>query len=120
MAKSVHDDVLDGALSVIRTNATTYHICSAEPTSRATAISLSLGNAAVTSTDFTLAAGDVSGRKVTVAQKTGTVSANGTATHAAIIDGTRLLLVTTVTSQSLTTGNPLTLPAFDYELRDPT
>lgn|SRR5574343_180104 len=119
MAKSVHSDALDAALNLIKTNATTYHLCSAQPTTRAEAISLSLGSVAVTSTDFTVGAGDVSGRKVTVAQKSGTVAATGSATHAAIIDGTRLLLVTTVTAQTLTISNPVTFPSWDYEIRQP-
>lgn|SRR5574343_624963 len=120
MAKYTHSDVFDNGLATIRTNATAYHLCSAQPTTRAEAISLSLASVAVTSADFTLANGDVSGRKITVAQKSGTVSATGEANHAAIIDGTRLLHVTTVTAQTVTIGNPITFPTFDYEMRQPT
>src|SRR5574343_584536 len=116
---SVHNDVLDSALNYIKNNATAYHLCSSEPTTRAETITASLASVSVSSSDFTVADGDISGRKVTVAQKSGTVSTGGSATHAAIIDGTRLLVCTTVTAQTLTGSNPVTFPAWDYELRDP-
>ena len=34
MSKAVHDDVLDGAHDIIRSNATTMIACSAQPTTR--------------------------------------------------------------------------------------
>lgn len=122
MAKIVHDDVLDGALNIIKNNASLMTVCSAQPATRAEAVSTyALADVAVSSADFTLANGDASGRKCTVAQKTGvTVDASGTATHIALVDGTRLLYVTTCTSQVLTAGNTVNIPAWDIEIADPT
>ena len=115
-----HPDVYDNGLLTVKNNATHYHICSAQPTNRAEVLSLSLASVAVSSSDLTVSDGDVSGRKITVSQKSGTVTTSGQATHAAIIDGTRLLLETTVTAQQLTAGNPITFPTCDWEIRQMT
>lgn len=122
MAKSVHDDVLDGAWDVFD-QANQMIACSQEPTNRTEAISTyALADVVMTpNTDFTKANGDVSGRKCTVAAKSGViVDTNGTATHIALVDGTRLLYVTTCTSQVLTAGNTVNFPAWDAEIEDPT
>lgn len=95
-------------------------VCSAEPTDRANALTLSLASVAMVGGDFTKAAGDVSGRKQTVAAKSGvSVTASGTATHIALISATRLLDVTTCTSQALTSGNTVNIPAWAREIRAP-
>lgn len=124
MAKSVHDDVLDGAHNVVKNNATKLVACSAEPTTFNEANSTyKLGEVTIASGDMTIANGDTSGRKITFAQKTGgTISANGTANHVAALDvaNSKLLLVTTATAQALTIGNPLTFNSFKGEIRDPT
>lgn len=122
MGKRVHNDVLDGAFDVLD-QGNLMIACSAEPTTRAEAVTTyALADVAMTpDTDYTKADGDTSGRKVTMAQKTGViVDATGTATHVAIVDGTRLLYVTTCTSQPLTAGNTVTFPAWDVEIADPT
>lgn len=122
MAKSVHDDVLDGAFDVLD-QANLQTVCSAQPTSRTEAVTTyALADAVmVPNTDFTKGDGDISGRKVTVAAKTGeTVDVTGTATHVALVDGTRLLYVTTCTSQPLTAGNTINFSAWDVEIADPT
>lgn len=121
MAKSVHDDVLDGALSVIKTNATIITVCSAQPTTRNEAlVTYALADVAVDTNDFTIANGDTNGRKLTIAAQNGVpVDASNTATHIAIVDGSRLLYVTTCTSQALTSGNQVNLPAWDIEIADP-
>lgn len=122
MAKSVHDDVLDGAFDVLD-QANEMNANSAEPTTRTEAITTyMLADVAMTpDTDFTKAAGDTSGRKVTVAAKSGvTVDSSGTATHISLVDATRLLYVTTCTSQALTAGNTVNFPAWDVEIADPT
>ena len=120
MAKRAHDNVLDGLLDVIAAG-NIMTVCSAEPTTRAEAVTTyALADVALASGDFTKADGDTSGRKITIAQKaTVPVDANGTATHIAICDGTRLLYVTTCTSQLLTAGNTVTLPAWKVEVADP-
>ena len=122
MAKSVNNDVLDGAFDVLD-QANLMTACNAEPTTRTEAVTTyALADVAmVPDTDYTKADGDVSGRKVTVAAKSSVlVDTTGTATHVALVDGTRLLYVTTCTSQALTAGNNVNFPAWDVEILDPT
>lgn len=122
MAKKADDTFLDQALDDIAANGVTYHINTVEPATRAASISDSLATQALVPGDYTKAAGDTSGRKTTIAQKAGiSITATGTATHVAIIDATtRLIYVTTCTSQLLTSGGTVTIPAWDIEIRDPT
>lgn len=122
MGKSVNNDVLDGAFDVLD-QADLMTVCNAEPTTRTEAVTtFKLADVAVTpNTDFTKADGDTSGRKVTVAAKNAVpVDTNGTGTHVALVDATRLLYVTTMTSQVLTSGNTCNIPAWKIEIADPT
>lgn len=124
MAKSVHNDVLDAALDEIAT-CDRLDVCSTQPTNLTEATSTySLADVTLTAGDgngdYTIADGDASGRKLTVAEQADiTVDADGTAQHIALSDGASLLYVTTCTSQALTTGNTVTVPAFDIEIADP-
>ena len=121
MAKLVHDDVLDGALNIIKDNVVTELVCATQPTDRADALSKALADVAVGSADVTVANGDTNGRKATIAAKSGVlVDAAGTGDHIALIDGTRLLYVTTMTSQVVAIGNLVNIPAWDIEIADPT
>lgn len=124
MAKTVHNDVLDGASGIIKSNCNLMTVCSTEPTTRTEAITTyALADVAMASGDFTQADGDTSGRKATVAAKSGIViDASGTATHIALVDGTRLLYVTSCASQALAANgsNIVDFPAWDIEIRDPT
>jgi hypothetical protein len=123
MAKVASDAVLDGLLDVVAT-ATAMIACSAQPTTYTEAVTTyALADVVMSGGDFTKDNGDVSGRKVTVAQKTGvTVDTSGTATHVALVitASSTLLYVTTCTSQALTSGNTVTFPAWDVEVADPT
>lgn len=100
-------------------------VCNAEPTTYTEATStFKLADVALTpDTDFTKANGDTNGRKVTIAAKSAVpVDTSGTATHVAIVrsTGTTLRYVTTCTSQALTAGNTINIPAWDIEVADPT
>lgn len=125
MAKKYDDTVLDGALAVAD-NATTVHVTSAEPANHAGIAAVSLADIAVTAGagngDYTIGNGDTSGRKLRLLAQAGvTVDANGTATHVVGTDGSTLLWCTTCTSQVLTAGNTVDIPAFDpIEILDPT
>lgn len=123
MAKLVHDDVLDGALNIIKNNCTRLCVCSTQPTTYTQAITTyELADVTVDSNDFTAANGDVSGRKLTVGAQTGvTVDNSGTFQHIALVDvaNSKLLYVTTGTSQVLTAGNTVDIPAWDIEIADP-
>ena len=115
MAKYTDPYVLDGATARVA-GATAQHICAGQPTSRADALTRSLGTVAMDAGDFTFANGDVSGRKVVVAAQTGVpITVSGTADHVALIDATRLLQVTTVPGQVVTAGNTAHVAAYDVE-----
>lgn len=126
MAKAVHDDVLDGAHDIIRNNATRMVACSAQPTTYTEGnATFALADVTMASGDFTKANGDTSGRKMTVGAKSGVlIDTTGTATHVALLDvaNSKLLYVTTCTSQALTANgsNTVNFPAWDIELADPT
>jgi hypothetical protein len=131
MAKSAHNDVLDGSLNIVKNNATRICVCSAEPTTYAEATTTYDGGASkyklaiktITSADFTGPAdGDVSGRKLTSNAHTAvTIDATADATHIALCDSgtSKLLYVTTATTQTLTAAGTVNIPAWKIELADP-
>lgn len=120
----LHDRVYDNGLTVLDTEANALHICSAEPTSYANVAAVTLGNK-------TLAAGGIgapaarspNGREVTVAAITdGSVTANGNASHYAIVDSvnSRLLVANSLSStKAVVTGNQFTLAAFKIGIPAP-
>jgi len=120
MAKFASDAVLDSLLDKVATG-TILTVCSAQPTTRTEAVTdFKLADVVVDGADFVKADGDVSGRKVTVGQQADVpVDSNGTATYVAICDASNLLYVTTCTSQVLTSGNTVTVPAWKIEVSDP-
>lgn len=122
MAKAAHDDVTDAYLEEILNNANSLCACSAQPTTRTEAVSTyMLATVAVTSGDFTVADAASGGRKVTISAKSGiTISNNGTLTHLAIVDNSKLYFVTTTNSQDLVAGNLLNVPSWTITVGDPT
>jgi len=124
MAKFTDDSVLDAALAKVAT-ATRMVITSAQPANFAGIAAVALADNVMTAGagngDYTLANGDVSGRKLIVlAQSSVPVDLSGTATHICLDDGVTLLQVTTCTSQVLTSGNTVNVPAYDIEFADVT
>lgn len=123
MGKSVHDDVLDSALNYIKTNCTRMVLCSAEPTTFTAAnATFALADVTMASGDFTIANGDTSGRKITVAAKTGvTVDTSGTGTHIALLDVTnsKLLFVTTTASTAVAAAGTVDIGSWKDEIADP-
>lgn len=118
MGKWANDLVMDAALDKIAT-ATNLIVCTSQPADRAAALAAALANKSLSGA-FTKADGNASGRKVTVAQQSNIpVDTTGTATHIALIDGSILLYATTCTSQALTAGNTVTVPAWKVEIADP-
>lgn len=120
MSKWTNDSVLDAMLDKIAT-ATILTVCSAQPTNRTEAVTTyKLADVVIDSSDFTKSNGDVSGRKITIAQQENIdVDATNTATQIALCDGTDVLYVTTCTPQVLTSGNKVTTPIWDIEVSDP-
>lgn len=122
MAKWQNDSMLDAAFDWLD-QADKMIVCSAQPTTYTEAnATYALADVAMTpNTDFTKANGDSSGRKVTVAAKSSvTVDTTGTATHVALVitGSSTLVYVTTCTSQALTAGNTVNIPAWDVEIAD--
>jgi len=123
MAKAVATAVLDLALNDIKTNSNRQVVESAQPTTYAEVTTYKLAEVAMASGDYTLANGDTSGRKATTGAKTGiSVSTSGTATHVSLSSSGRaqLDLVTTCTSQAINTGGTVDIPAWKYEINNPT
>lgn len=128
MAKFAPDATLEGLLAQAAL-ADEMYVCSAQPANYAGIAAVTLAGP-ITLTpgngngDFTYADGDTNGRKVTVAAQNGaSVTASGTATHIVLATGgaTDLLrYITTCTSQALTSGNTVNVPAWDIEVADPT
>jgi hypothetical protein len=123
MGKAAPDATIDAYFDYID-QCNIMHVCSAEPANYAGIAAVSLADVALTpDTDFTKANGDTSGRKVTIAAKNAvTVDAYGTANHVVIARTTdsSLRYVTTCTSQALTSGNTVNIPAWKIEVADPT
>lgn len=130
MAKFCSTLILNQAASFIGTNSKNMAVMSTSPANLA-ACTASTGNnvlarVAMTTADFTIADGDVSGKKVTVAQKT-TIAVGTTGVPAYVVlystvASTGIHFWTTCsTSQALTsTANTITIPAWDIEFRDAT
>lgn len=117
------DNAFDAALNYVKNNATKVYLChTTEPTTYTEASSTyACANATITGTDFTLAAGDTSGRKITFGGKTGgSGTADQTGVYLAFTSGSELLAVTACTSQAVTTGATVDFNSYDVvELRDP-
>ena len=121
MAKFVNDLIMDNGLNYWKNNGTEVYLCTSQPSDRATAISSAVASKTnLTSGDYTGPSdGTTNGRKLTANAQSGlTASGTGTATHMAWCSGTALLLVTTVTSQAVSSGNSVSLPAISDEISD--
>lgn len=117
----ISSSALDAGLNYIKNNATTIHICSAEPTSYSNVSSVSLGNAtSITVSNPTNAPGGA--RKITVGPITGgVITATGTATHYALVSASELLSVGVLSaSQGVSSGGNFNLTAFDIVFQQPT
>lgn len=120
--------VQDSGLEILNTEAEAIYICNAEPDTYAEATStFALGNKDFGSPGDAMgapAAGSPNGRRVaTVAVTDGTVTADGTASHWAIVDkaNSRLLAAGPLAAtQGVTNGNVFTLPSFTIRNEDPT
>ncbi len=122
MAKYCNPDVIDAALNTIKNNAVRMVLLASQPASYAAAVSDKLAEAVMASGDFTLAAGDIDGRKVTVAAKNNqSILVSGSANHVALLDTTnsRLLYVTTCPATSLVQGGTVNIAAWAVEIGAP-
>ena len=104
---------LSGTPNLMRTEPTTY--------TEANATYALASITGLTSGDYTLAAGDVSGRKITLDAQTGlTVSAEGTTLVAAIVDtsNSKLLIYSPCTQLLVYVGNTVNTTAMELEVED--
>lgn len=125
MTKWVHADVLDNGPAYIKTNCDKVCAVSAYTAgdSYATVTAAILAEAALTSTDFTLASSGGDRTLTTAAGKQDTAAnATGAASHLAFVDtvASKVLWVTEETSgQTITSGNPVTFPSLVYTAKQP-
>jgi hypothetical protein len=125
MAKAVDDKVLDAALNVIG-GSNQMSLCEGQPLNRTEAITAKgsggkmLAIVSMSGGDYTNANGDTSGRKVTVAAKSGlSVGDTGTGDHVALVDATDLNYVTTAAAQAVTAGGTVNIDSWKAEIEDP-
>lgn len=119
----VSDEVTDVQLQYIADNGDKLVLCNALPTTYAEAVTTyALASiSGLTSGDYTLANGDVSGRKLTLAAQTGlTVAVKGLTSVAAIVDtlNSKLLLYAPCNNVTLYVGNTTNTTALEYEILD--
>lgn len=121
MGKFVPDAIIDLLLTGV---ATSTRMDVTDDVSTPTDLTGTLANVAMVAgdgNDYTIADGDVSGRKVTMAQKTAvSITGTGTALHVVLSLASVIKDITTCTSQVLTSGGTVTFPAWDHEVLDPT
>ena len=125
MTKWAHADVLDNGPAYIKSNCNKVCVVSAYTAgdSYATVTAAILAEAALTTTDFTLASSG-NDRTLTTASGKQDTSANatGAASHIAFVDTvtSKVLWVTEETSgQTITASNPVTFPSLVYTAKQP-
>ena len=122
MSKFCSNAVFDTALAKIST-ATRMVALNGQPATYAAADAGRLSEAATVPADFTVANGDVSGRKVTIAAKSGlAVIVAGTVDNIALLDpvSSTLLYVTTCPAQAIVAGGTVSLASWQVEINQPT
>ena len=123
MAKQAPAATLDSMLDYVA-GSNSMVVLTSEPANFAAVAAATLATVAMAGGDFVKAAGTGTGaRQVTVGAKSGvSVSATGTATHIALVNttGSTLRYVTTCTSQGLTSGNTVNIPAWVINMTQPT
>ncbi|MGE4486379.1 MAG: hypothetical protein AB7C95_00965 [Synergistaceae bacterium] len=118
----IADAVLDASLDYIANNCSRQVVLSAGVDTFAEVAAVTLAATAMTSGDFTKSAGLLSGRKVTVATKTGiSITATGNATHLALVDDTNsaVLLLVPIPPVPLTSGNTHNIGSWIHEMAAP-
>ncbi|RUY11936.1 hypothetical protein EOA25_04660 [Mesorhizobium sp. M2A.F.Ca.ET.040.01.1.1] len=114
--------VLDNGVQYLKDHGNRLHVCSSEPADYAATLTASLGTKN-TPTVSVPADRSPSGRKVTVSAITdGAVSANGNASHWALVDTVNLRLLAAKALDAVlavNNGDTWTLPAFDIGIPGP-
>lgn len=123
MPAYLHPDIHDRGLTELRDTADRVVAVTGAPVDYAAIAGATLAEAAVAPADFTIGAGDVSGRKITCASKSAFAIAGGTVASVCLVDddqGGRLLLrVDDTATGTLAVGAPVAMGEISYESRDP-
>ena len=124
MGKSANSNFIDGAFNYIKNSADviTYTLCAAQPTTRTEAVTTNMlaSTTLNKATEITLAAGDTSGRKMTISAKAGiSVTNSGSGQHVAICNATELLFVTTTATQAVSAGGTCDIGSWKDEIAAP-
>jgi hypothetical protein len=121
MAKFADDNIMDAGFTAMKSAVVREAVCSSQPATYSAIAAARLAEATLTSADMVIADGTTSGRKVTVAAKSGvSITASGTATHVVLHDNSsKIWLVTTVASQALTSGGTVDIGSWSDEIADP-
>jgi len=115
----ITDAMLDGGIDKIIT-ATRMTIMATIPTVIGDITTTPIATVAYSGPDFTKANGDVSGRKVTIAAKSGiSIGNSGTANYAVWDDLTDWVYADISNPQALTSGGTVSINAHDHEFGDP-
>lgn len=127
MAKFAHANTIDNGLNNVKSNGTRVLLLKAYTfgDDYATVTGNSIVEYTVTTTDFTLTTETASARRVAVTAQSGnTASSDSGGTpdlHIAVTNGVdEVILVTDETSdQVVTSGNPVSIPTFYYQVSQP-
>lgn len=115
-ANWVSDTVIDQALNKI---AESNRVDIVSDSGQPTGLSNSLAATTLTSGSFTVTDGDVSGRKIIIAEKANIdVSAPGMGRKVVLSKDGTLLFVGDITPINLPAGSKITIPEFEYEIPD--
>lgn len=125
MVKITNDSAMDAMLQWIEDNTNAMWILASASAGMSFdgAKTHKLASATIASTVFTIANGDTSGRKTTVAIVSGiSVTTTGSVNHVALVhtSNSTLIHLAQTSAQALTAGNSLNTSAFDIEVRNPT
>lgn len=122
MSKAAPDPVMDAALDYVDLSDRMY-LCSAQPANFAGIAAVLLATATMTpNTDYPKSDG-TSGRKITVAAKSGlSVTASGSGTHVVLATNgdSTLRYVTTCPSVSVIAGGTVDIASWTIQIADPT
>lgn len=113
MSKKYGYSAAAASLAYIRDNANTIFVCGSAPQAYSAAANQPnmIVSAGCSTADFVITSA-ATGALLTIAAKTGfTIDGSGNATHLAVVStsGTRLLYVTNVSAQVLSSGNTVTI-----------
>lgn len=131
VTKYANDLIMDAALNYIKTNAVKMYVTTAAISSASVvsytkitstaALTGAISTAAIAS--VALGAGDTSGKKLAIPEFASVaVVASGAAARVCLVNssGSVVVYTTTCTSQSVVSGNTITIPTWDIEIRDAT